>query len=208
MEAFTKLTSTAVAIDRPNIDTDQIIPARFLSKPLPEMAKYAFHDLRYETEGVPRASFPLNNPMHIGSRILVSRDNFGCGSSREHAVWALMNCPDPKVDYSFRAVIAPSFGDIFRSNACKNGLLPVILPAATCYEMIAQATEKRVEITVDLEKQIVTGPDGKEHRFEFDGFQRECLLRGLEDIDLTISLESEIAAYEKRRAVEKPWLPA
>jgi 3-isopropylmalate/(R)-2-methylmalate dehydratase small subunit len=206
MEAFVRLTSLAVALDRANVDTDQIIPARFLSKPIGEQAKYAFYDLRYGHDELPEPSFPLNEPSRIGARILVARENFGCGSSREHAVWALMNCPDPSRDFSFRCVIAPSFGDIFRSNACKNGLLPVVLSASVVEAMLLDLKGRRGELTVDLEKQIVIGPDGAEHRFEFDSFQRECLLRGVEDIELTLAFEREIAAFEQRRSAEKPWL--
>jgi 3-isopropylmalate/(R)-2-methylmalate dehydratase small subunit len=206
MEAFTRLTSVAVGLDRANVDTDQVIPARFLSKPLGEMAKWVFYDLRYDENGAPRPTFSLNDPTYIGARILVARENFGCGSSREHAVWALTNCPDPTHDFSFRCVIAPSFGDIFRSNACKNGLLPVALPAASVDALFAQITGARRELSVDLEKQVVVAPDGTEHQFDFDSFQRECLLRGLEDIDLTLTLESEITAFEHKRWAAMPWL--
>jgi 3-isopropylmalate/(R)-2-methylmalate dehydratase small subunit len=206
MERFTRLTSGAVPLDRANIDTDQIIPARFLSKPIAELGRYAFYDLRYGDGGVMRSSFALNDRVHIGARILVARQNFGCGSSREHAVWALMNAPDTSRDYSFRCVIAPSFGDIFQSNACKNGLLPVVLPAASVETLLNALATGPADLCVDLEAQTVRSPDGSEHRFQFDSFARECLLRGMDDLEITREFEPAIAAYEQRRAHEKPWL--
>jgi 3-isopropylmalate/(R)-2-methylmalate dehydratase small subunit len=208
MEPFTKVTAGGLPLPQANVDTDQIIPARFLSKPIPEMGKWAFHDLRYDGDGEdnPRTSFPLNDTTYAGAKILVARENFGCGSSREHAVWALMHSANPSA-YAFRAVIAPSFGEIFRSNACKNGLLPVALPHTVVEDLIAQLQRGPArDITVDLEQQVIVAPDGARHRFEFDTFQRECLLRGVDDIELTLELESKITAFEARQATESPWL--
>jgi 3-isopropylmalate/(R)-2-methylmalate dehydratase small subunit len=207
MQPFVRLTSLAVPLPQANIDTDQIIPARFLSKPIPEMGRWAFHDLRFDSQGAPRAAFTLNDATFRGARILVARENFGCGSSREHAVWALMNSPDPAEAHAFRCVIAPSFGEIFYANSCKNGLLPVRLAHAVVEDMISQLQRGPArEITVDLERQVVKAPDGGEHRFEFDSFQRECLLRGVDDIALTLELEPKIAAFEQKQALESPWL--
>jgi 3-isopropylmalate/(R)-2-methylmalate dehydratase small subunit len=207
MEPFIRLTASAVPLPQANVDTDQIIPARFLSKPMTEMAKWAFHDLRFDANEAPRPGFPLNDPTYREARILVARENFGCGSSREHAVWALMNSPDPGLAHSFRCVIAPSYGEIFRSNACKNGLLPVALPASVVEDLLAQlATGPARDITVDLERQVVRAPNGQEHAFEFDTFQRECLLRGVDDIDLTLELEAKISHFEQQQASDRPWL--
>ena len=207
MEPFVRVTSLAVPLPQANIDTDQIIPARFLSKPIPEMGRWAFRDLRFDAQDAPRPTFSLNDATYRGARILVARENFGCGSSREHAVWALMNSPDPAEAHAFRCVIAPSFGEIFYANSCKNGLLPVRLPHAAVEDLIAQLQRGPArEITVDLEKQIVRAPDGAEHHFDFDSFQRESLLRGLDEIALTLELEPKIAAFEQRQAQESPWL--
>ncbi|MBL6079978.1 3-isopropylmalate dehydratase small subunit [Belnapia sp. T18] len=194
MEAFTRLTSAAVALPRPNIDTDQIIPARFLSRPREvDHGEFLFHDARrVPATGEQDPDFPLNREEFGAARIIVAGRNFACGSSRESAVWALF-------DAGFRCAIAPSFGDIFRTNGMKNGLLPVVLPAEAVAALIGQVeAAPGAEVTVDLQALEVTFPDGSVHGFEVDPFARHCLLEGLDEIGLTLSLEDEIAAFERR----------
>ncbi|WP_043337583.1 3-isopropylmalate dehydratase small subunit [Belnapia moabensis] len=194
MEAFTRLTSVAVPLPRPNIDTDQIIPARFLSRPREvDHGEFLFHDARRRPEtGEQDPEFPLNREVFGAARIIVAGRNFACGSSRESAVWALF-------DAGFRCAIAPSFGDIFRTNGMKNGLLPVVLPAEAVAALTAQVeAAPEAEVTVDLRALEVTFPDGSVHGFEVDPFARHCLLEGLDEIGLTLSLEDEIAAFERR----------
>jgi 3-isopropylmalate/(R)-2-methylmalate dehydratase small subunit len=201
MEPFRALTATAVPFDAVNIDTDRIIPARFLHRARgPEYAGLLFHDVRFDEDGRERADFILNQPAFRGARILVAADNFGCGSSREHAVWAL-------AAYGVRAVIAPSFGDIFFNNCFKVGVLPVVVAPET-----AAALRRGLHampgavITVDLESQTVTGPDGARIPFTVDPFRREGLLDGKDEIALTLGHEAAIAAFERRHADEEPWL--
>ena len=193
MERFGLVRSVAVPFSRDNIDTDQILPARFLH--LPRDADHGaclFRDLRYAPDGSQVAGFPLNNPAWRGATIALGGDNFACGSSRENAVWAMHGA-------GFRAVIAPSFGDIFAQNGLKNGLLPVRLPAATVAMMIAQAEARpEGEVTVDLESQTVTDADGGVHPFEIDAFARRSLLEGLDELAFTLSHHEEIAAFERR----------
>ena len=211
MEPFLTLSSPALPLDASNVDTDQVIPARFLSKPRQELGLYMFHDVRFDESGAPRQS-PFNDPAYRGARILVTRENFGCGSSREGAVWALMGqtASDEGDDtHAYRCVIAPSYGEIFYSNACKNGLLPVRLPSPIVVSLLEQLKSgPGGTIAVDLEAQTVVGPDGAVHSFEFDAFQRDCLLRGLEDVELTSGHASEIDAFERRRAADIPWVLA
>ncbi len=172
----------AAVLDRPDVDTDQIVPKQFLKS----ISRTGFADaLFYDWMKDP--DFELRRPQAQGATILLAGPNFGCGSSREHAVWALL-------DYGFRAVIAPSFGDIFRSNAVKNGLLPVVLPAEEVKALMA-AVEEGGELTVDLEAQEITGPDGRVIPFVFDPAERYRLLHGLDDIGLTLRLEREIASF-------------
>ena len=189
MEAFTTLTARAVPLDLVNVDTDRIVPARFLRKPRSEgYGQFLFHDLR---EGDP--AFPLDRTAYAGAQILVAAENFGCGSSREGAVWALMGA-------GFRAWIAPSFGDIFFENSAKNGALAVVLPqarVAAIREML-HATPG-LEITIDLFTQTVTLPDGAIDRFDIDPFRKECLLAGVDEIGLTLRYEDAIRDYERRR---------
>ena len=201
MDAFTTLTAVAVPLDAPNVDTDRIIPARFLHRPRgPEFGRLLFHDLRYDEDGRERADFVLNQPAFREARILVAADNFGCGSSREHAVWSL-------AAYGIRAVIAPSFGDIFFNNCFKVGVLPVALPAATVAGLRRQLhAMPGASLTVDLPAQVVVGPDGARIPFAVDAFRRDGLLRGQDEIALTLEHEPAIAAYERRRAAEAPWL--
>ena len=193
MERFQTLRSVAVPFAKDNIDTDQILPARFLH--LPRNADHGaclFRDLRYQPDGSEVEDFPLNRPAWRQGRIALGGENFACGSSRENAVWALHG-------HGFRAVIAPSFGDIFAQNGLKNGLLPVRLPAATVAMMIAQAeADPAGEVTVDLESQTVTAADGSVHRFEIDPFARQCLLEGIDELAFTLSHHEDIAAFERR----------
>jgi 3-isopropylmalate/(R)-2-methylmalate dehydratase small subunit len=201
MEPFKTLTATAVPIDLPNVDTDRIIPARFLRRPRgPGFERLLFHDVRFRDDGGEREEFILNQPPHRAARILVAAENFACGSSREAAVWAL-------TAYGFRAFVAPSFGDIFAQNCGKNGALAVILPADTAADLRRQLHERPgAEMTVDLESQTVTAPDGARHHFDVDAFVKECLLRGQDEIALTLSYGDAISAFEARRRQEMPWL--
>ena len=192
MEPITRFAAHAVPIDRPNVDTDQITPARYLQKPRSApFGDYLFRDLRFEADGSEKPDFALNRPVWREARIVVAEDNFGCGSSREHAVWAL-------VDYGIRAVIAPSFGDIFASNAAKNGLLPVVLPAAVVKGMIAALkAEPELEIAIDLDGQTVSLPNGPAHRFEIDPYRKHLLLNGLDELGFTLGQLDRIEAFEK-----------
>ena len=194
MQPFTRLDAILLPIARPNVDTDQITPARYLQKPRSDnFGDYLFRDLRFAKDGTEVARFVLNQPPYRHAQIVVSLDNFGCGSSREHAVWAL-------ADYGMRAVIAPSFGDIFYSNSLKNGLLPVVLPESACTALLdAALTIPGARATVDLEAQTVTAPDGTGHRFDIDPRSKHCLLQGIDEIDYTLSQIALIEDYEKRQ---------
>jgi 3-isopropylmalate/(R)-2-methylmalate dehydratase small subunit len=201
MEKFHKLDAIAVPIAVPNVDTDQIVPARFLRKPRSGgYGGFLFHDLRFDESGAEKPGFVLNTPAYRDARILVGERNFGCGSSREHAVYALW-------DYGFRAVIAPSFGDIFFNNCFKNGLLPTVLPAADVETLRAELTQRPgARVIVDLERQEVVAPSGKVHRFEVDPFRKQCLLQGVDEIAFTLGHDAEIAAFERKQAGELGWL--
>ena len=195
MEAFTRLEALAVPLARANIDTAQTVPALNLQKPRSDnFGDYLFHDVRHDAHGRRRDEFVLNAPVYADARILVAGPNFGCGSSREHAVWALY-------DGGFRAVIAPSFGDIFFSNALKNGLLPVRLPQAVVQRMLDDLlAAPGTRMTVDLRTQTVTGPGGRVEPFRIDPFPRQCLLEGLDEIDYTLAQHAAIDAFEQGRA--------
>ena len=186
MEPFRTLESRTVVLMQDNIDTDQIIPARFLKKPRDKgFASYLFHDLRADPK------FILNHPGYRGAEVVVAARNFACGSSREHAVWALC-------DYGIRAVISSAFSDIFQSNAVRNGMLPVVLPERVIDAMLAElAASPGGKVAIDLEAQTVTSPGGEVHYFEIDPFSRHCLREGLDEVAYTLSLEDKIAAYEK-----------
>ena len=202
MQSFTTLTAVAAPVDLPNVDTDRIVPARFLRKPrsTPGYATFLFHDVRFEPDGREKADFVLNQAPYRGAKILVAAENFGCGSSREAAVWALDA-------FGIRAVVAPSLGDIFHQNCFKNGLLPVILPGAVVAELRRQLHARPgATMRVDLEAQTVTAPDGTTHRFEIDPFRKQMLLTGQDEITLTLGHEPAIAAFEARHAAEMPWL--
>lgn len=201
MEAFTKLTALAAPIDMPNVDTDQIIPARFLRRPVDERYQsYLFHDLRFNEDGSEKPDFVLNREPYRKAGIIVADRNFGCGSSREGAVYAL-------AAFGIRSVIAPSFGDIHYNNQLKNGMLPIRLPEADCDELRRQINERPgAEIAIDLAAQTVTGPDGKHYSFEIDEFPKHCLLNGLDDIELTLQHDAAIADFEKRHRQEMDWV--
>jgi 3-isopropylmalate/(R)-2-methylmalate dehydratase small subunit len=201
VQVFTRVTAVAVPIDLPNVDTDRVIPARFLRKDknVPEYASFLFHDVRFNADGSEKPEFVLNRQGFRGAGIVVAAENFGCGSSREAAVWAL-------AAYGVRSVIAPSLGDIFHQNCFKNGLLPVILPAGVVDELRRQLhTRPGATLTVDLETQSVTAPDGARHRFEVDAFRKEMLLSGRDEIGLTLGFEVKIAEFEARHAREMAW---
>jgi 3-isopropylmalate/(R)-2-methylmalate dehydratase small subunit len=197
MEAFQTLDAVMLPLGQANVDTDQILPARYLQKPRStKFDQFLFRDLRYRKDGSENPGFVLNQPACRAARIVVAGDNFACGSSREHAVWALH-------DYGFRVAIAPSFGDIFFNNALKNGLLPIVLPAAAVAALLAAArATPGARATVDLAAQTVGAPDGTVHRFNIDQFSKHCLLEGLDEIDYTLTQAAHIAAYEA--ALEKP----
>jgi 3-isopropylmalate/(R)-2-methylmalate dehydratase small subunit len=201
MEPFIRLEATAIPLSMPNIDTDQIIPARFLwRKRRDGWGHLLFHDLRFNDAGAPKLEFVLNRDDYRGARILVADRNFGCGSSREHAVWALY-------DYGIRAVLAPSFGDIFFNNCFQNGLLPVVLSAertAVLRTMLMQSPGGH--IVIDLEAQTVTGPDSTLNRFEIDPFRKQCLLAGMDDISFTLGHRQQIAAFESAYETTVRWL--
>lgn len=194
MTTFTTLTSRVVPLPVENIDTDQIIPARYL-KAIDKrgMGEGLFADWRYHADGSPREDFVLNDPQFAGAQILLTGDNFGCGSSREHAPWAL-------TAYGFRAVISTSFADIFRNNALKNGLLPVIVDAETHRALFLLLEEDlAAEVTIDLSAQIVLLPDGQMATFPIEPFAKECLLKGVDQLGYILSFETEIAAFEGRQ---------
>jgi 3-isopropylmalate/(R)-2-methylmalate dehydratase small subunit len=193
MTPFTTLDAVGLPIDRPNTDTDQIIPARYLSRDRAlGLAECLFRDVRFAADGSERPEFPLNHDPFRPSEIVVGAKNFGCGSSRENAVWALY-------DYGFRAAIAPSFGDIFRNNCIKNGMLPVVLPGDVVEGLLAQLqADPGARIQIDLPSQTVILPDGSTHSFDIDPFAKHCLLNGVDEIGFTLSQVDEIVAFENR----------
>jgi 3-isopropylmalate/(R)-2-methylmalate dehydratase small subunit len=195
------LTAVAAPLALANIDTDKIIPARFLRRLRePGYEKLAFHDIRYDADGKDRPDFVLNQAPYKNAKILVAGANFGCGSSREAAVYVMF-------DYGIRSVIAPSFGDIHYGNELQNGMLPVVLPDATCQKLRQQLhAQPGARVTVDLEAQTVTGPDGATHRFDIDANHKERLLKGLDDIGLVMQNINEIEAFEKKHHEAWPWL--
>ncbi|HEX8890936.1 MAG TPA: 3-isopropylmalate dehydratase small subunit [Pyrinomonadaceae bacterium] len=194
MESFRIHKGLAAPLDRPNIDTDQIIPKQFLKRiERTGFGEFLFYDWRYKSDGELNAEFILNAPQYKGATVLIAGRNFGCGSSREHAPWALL-------DYGFRAIIAPTFADIFATNCLKNGIVPVALSERDVTTLLQRATEvSGYELTVDLEKCQVFDAQGFNASFEIGDFNRYCLLEGLDDIGLTLKHEAQIAAYEERR---------
>ena len=210
MQKFNLLDGLVVPLDRANVDTDAIIPKQFLkSIKRSGFGPNAFDEWRYLDHGEPgmdnskrpvNPDFVLNQPRYRGAQILLARENFGCGSSREHAPWALE-------DYGFRAIIAPSFADIFFNNCFKNGLLPIRLDAEKV-DALFRAVEANVgyRLRIDLEQQTITAPDGTVSRFEVEAFRKHCLLNGLDDIGLTLQHVDEIKAFEAKRRAAQPWL--
>ncbi len=195
MEPFTHLKGRMVALPARDVDTDQITPARFLKvTDKLGLGKVLFHDWRYDAEGKPRPDFPLNKPEAQGASVLVAGDNFGCGSSREHAPWALRG-------FGFRAIVSTSFADIFRNNCLKNGVLPIIIDAASHAELMEVAQkDPAAEAAIDLASQTLTLPSGKKVTFPIDAFSKRCLLDGLDQLGYLLKHQDAIAAYEQRHA--------
>jgi len=200
MDKFSHLTATAAPLNLANVDTDKIIPARFLKTiKRTGLGKDLFSALRYNDDGTEKPDFVLNQPKYRGAQILIAGENFGCGSSREHAPWALL-------DFGIRCVIAPSFADIFHGNCFKNGILPIALPPEICAQLMADAAlGHNARLTIDLENQVVVRPDGTKIPFEVDAFRKHCLLNGLDDIGLTLAHAPAIDAYEAKMPA---WQPA
>ncbi len=202
MDKFTKLTGPAAPLPLANVDTDKIIPARFLKTiKRSGLGVHLFDSLRYDKDGKERPDFVLNQPQYRKAEVLIAHENFGCGSSREHAPWALL-------DFGIRCVIAPDFADIFHNNFFKNGILPVRLPRAVCDQLMEDAKlGGNARITVDLEKQVVVRPNGEEIPFQIDPFRRHLLLNGLDDIGQTMQHGKALDNYEAKRQAEQPWQP-
>jgi 3-isopropylmalate/(R)-2-methylmalate dehydratase small subunit len=210
MDKFEKMTGLVAPMDRSNVDTDAIIPKQFLkSIKRSGFGPNLFDEWRYLDHGEPgmdnskrslNPDFVLNQSRYEGVSVLLARENFGCGSSREHAPWALL-------DYGFRVIIAPSYADIFFNNCFKNGVLPIMLDAQTVDSFFQSvAANEGYQLTIDLEAQTITTPEGENINFDVEEFRKHCLLNGLDDIGLTLEHVDEIRAYEKRRATEAPWL--
>lgn len=196
MRAFTKHTGLVALMDRSNVDTDQIIPKQFLKRiERTGFGEFLFFDWRYLDDGSDNPEFELNQPRYRGASILVTRRNFGCGSSREHAPWALEQ-------YGILAILASSFADIFFNNCFKNGMIPIVLDEATIDDLFARASAREgYQLTVDLDSRTITDDAGLKIRFQVDDFRRHCLLNGLDDIGLTLQNEDKIAAYEAARGI-------
>ena len=201
MQKFTTLTGVAAPMDMVNIDTDMIIPKQFLkTMKRTGLGKNLFNDMRYDTDGKEKPDFVLNKPAYRQTQILVAGDNFGCGSSREHAPWALL-------DFGIRCVISTSFADIFYNNCFKNGVLPIKLPRADVEKLLDDAARgANAVVTVDLEKGEIRGPDGGVVKFDIDPFRKHLLLNGLDDIGLTLEKKSKIDSFEDKQKLAQPWL--
>ena len=201
MQPFTVHSGAVAPLDRANVDTDQIIPKQFLKRT--ERTGYGeclFFDWRFDAQGNPNPDFPLNAPQYAGAGILVAGKNFGCGSSREHAPWALL-------DFGIRCVIAPDFADIFHNNTFKNGILPVRLPREVCDQLMEDAKlGENARITVDLEAQEVVRPNGERIKFDIDPFRKHLLLNGLDDIGQTNLKKAKIESFEAKSKAERPWI--
>jgi 3-isopropylmalate/(R)-2-methylmalate dehydratase small subunit len=203
MDKFTKLTGVAAPLPRVNVDTDAIIPKQYL-KTIKRTGLKAglFYEWRTNQDGSEKPDFVLNRPAYKNAKVLVAGANFGCGSSREHAPWALL-------DFGIRCVIAPSFGDIFFNNCFKNGMLPIALPQADVDKLMQDAEKgANATVSIDLEKQEITRPDGGVIKFDIDPFRKYCLLNGFDDIGLTLRQKDKIDAYEAERRRSMPWLDA
>jgi len=201
MEKFTKLTGVAAPLDMINVDTDMIIPKQFLKTiKRTGLGKSLFFEMRYDDDGNENPDFVLNRPAYRKAQILVAGDNFGCGSSREHAPWAIL-------DFGIRCVVSTDFADIFYNNCFKNGILPIKLPAEDVDKLMEDAMRgANATVTVDLEAQEITGPDGGTIHFDIDPFRKHCLMGGLDDIGLTLQKADKIAAYEQKTKAARPWL--
>ncbi|MEW5963202.1 MAG: 3-isopropylmalate dehydratase small subunit [Pseudomonadota bacterium] len=201
MDKFTTLTGVAAPLPMRNVDTDMIIPKQFLKTILRTgLGKSLFFEMRYDQAGKENPDFVLNKPAYRKATILVTGENFGCGSSREHAPWALL-------DFGFRCIVAPDFADIFYNNCFQNGILPIKLPQAEVDKLMDDANRgENATVTVDLEKQEIRGPDGGVIRFEIDPFRKHCLLNGLDAIGLTLEKEKAIGAYEEKAHAARPWM--
>ena len=201
MEAFTTLTGIVAPLDRVNVDTDQIIPKQYLKTiQRTGLREGLFADWKVQSDGIPDKEFFMNQPRYHQATVLLTRDNFGCGSSREHAPWALL-------DYGIQSILAPSFADIFYNNCFQNGILPVTLKPEEIQQLFAAvAKQDQIEVMIDLLNQTVAGPGGFLFHFSIDPFRKNCLLRGLDAIGLTLQRESAITEYEERRKLEVPWL--
>ncbi|MDK1490931.1 3-isopropylmalate dehydratase small subunit [Sinorhizobium sp. 7-81] len=200
MEKFVKLTGVAAPLPVVNIDTDMIIPKDYLKTiKRTGLGKGLFAEARYNEDGTPNPDFVLNKPAYQNAKILVAGDNFGCGSSREHAPWALL-------DFGIRCVISTSFADIFYNNCFKNGILPIVVSQADLDKLMDDANRgSNAVLSIDLQAQEITGPDGGSIKFEVDAFKRHCLLNGLDDIGLTLEKASAIDSFEQKNAASRPW---
>jgi 3-isopropylmalate/(R)-2-methylmalate dehydratase small subunit len=202
MTPFIKLDGKAAPLNMANVDTDQIIPKQFLKTVEREgLGKGLFFDFRFDEQGNAKPDFVLNQPQYAGASVLIAGDNFGCGSSREHAPWALL-------DFGLRCVIAPSFADIFYNNCFENGLLPLVLPDAVVQKLMGEAKGGNHVFSVDLEAQSVVTPDGETFHFEIDAGRKEKLLKGLDAIGETLTHGDDISRYEHNRSLSTPWLEA
>ncbi|CAM3854837.1 3-isopropylmalate dehydratase small subunit [Bacillus subtilis] len=199
MEPLKSHKGKAAVLNRINVDTDQIIPKQFLKRiERTGYGRFAFFDWRYDANGEPNPEFELNQPVYQGASILIAGENFGCGSSREHAPWALD-------DYGFKIIIAPSFADIFHQNCFKNGMLPIRMPYDNWKQLVGQYENKSLQMTVDLEKQLIHDSEGNQISFEVDPHWKEMLINGYDEISLTLLLEDEIKQFESQRS---SWLQA
>ena len=199
MEPFTTLTGIAAPLPLENVDTDMIIPKQFLRTiKRTGLGENLFNDMRYDQNGQDNPDFVLNQPPYRKAQIIIGGKNFGCGSSREHAPWSLL-------DFGIRCILAPSFADIFFNNCFKNGILPIVLKEKSLDTLMGQALAGH-EITIDLEKQIISSPDQSDIAFDIEPFRKHCLLNGLDDISLTLEKEEAITCFEEKRGQERPWL--
>ena len=201
MDKFNKLHGVAAPLPLINVDTDMIIPKQFLKTiKRTGLGKNLFDEMRYDDQGQEKPDFVLNKPAYRQASILIAGDNFGCGSSREHAVWAIS-------DFGIKAIISESFADIFFNNASKNGILLITLPKAQVQSLMKKSERgQNATMTIDLEKQTITDPDGVEITFDIEPFKKQCLLNGLDDIALTTQHEKDITAFEKKDKEKRPWL--